>query len=82
MSDNENHVQNNSKPEIKIVPSKSGSCVSFPTENKYKNIKNKLVRSQQFQKLKREQKKVGLLTLNVTRLNKDFLGKERAQKTT
>ena len=40
-----------------IKPSTSGS-ISFPTEAKFSNIKNKHVRGQQFQKYKREQKKV------------------------
>lgn len=45
------------EPENDFKPSTSGS-VLFPNEAKYSHIKNKLVRSQQFQKAKREIKKV------------------------
>lgn len=45
------------KEELDIKPSTSGS-VLFPSEAKFSNIKNKQVRTQQFQKLKREQAKV------------------------
>lgn len=44
------------KEEKDIKPSTSGS-VLFPIEAKFSNIKNKHVRTQQFQKTKREQKK-------------------------
>lgn len=40
-----------------LKPSKSGE-VLFPNENRYSHIKNKQVRNQQFQKKKREAKKV------------------------
>ncbi|EFA00559.1 probable ribosome production factor 1 [Tribolium castaneum] len=58
MSAEEEHVQVEDKPEVKteLKPSKSGS-VLFPNENKYSHIKNKLVRTQQYQKAKKEQKK-------------------------
>lgn len=46
-----------SKHEEDIKPSKSGS-VLFPSESKFAHIKNKQVRTQQFQKIKRELKKV------------------------
>lgn len=56
-SDEENIVEEEDiKAEDDIKPSTSGS-VLFPTERKFSNIKNKHVRTQQFQKLKREQKK-------------------------
>ncbi|KAH1003905.1 probable ribosome production factor 1 [Dendroctonus ponderosae] len=44
------------KEELDIKPSTSGS-VLFPSEAKFSNIRNKQVRAQQFQKLKREQAK-------------------------
>ncbi|XP_066256409.1 probable ribosome production factor 1 [Euwallacea similis] len=44
------------KEEYDLKPSTSGS-VLFPTETKFSNIKNKQVRTQQFQKIKRELKK-------------------------
>ncbi|XP_044270925.1 probable ribosome production factor 1 [Tribolium madens] len=59
MSAQGKHVEvEEEKPESKseLKPSKSGS-VLFPNENKYSHIKNKLVRSQQYQKTKKEQKK-------------------------
>lgn len=46
--------------EENLKPSKSGE-VLFPNANKYSHIKNKQVRSQQFQKKKRELKKVGIM---------------------
>ncbi|KAJ3662770.1 hypothetical protein Zmor_007099 [Zophobas morio] len=66
----EKHVDlEESKAEIKeeIKPSKSGS-VLFPNENKYSHIKNKLVRSQQYQKAKKEQKKAKKLAKKQTKL--------------
>ncbi|XP_018568498.1 probable ribosome production factor 1 [Anoplophora glabripennis] len=45
-----------SKPVEDIKPSKSGS-VLYPSESKFAHIKNKQVRTQQFQKVKRELKK-------------------------
>lgn len=44
------------KDEKDVKPSTSGS-VLFPSEAKFSNIKNKVVRTQQFIKLKRERKK-------------------------
>lgn len=41
---------------VKVKPSLNGG-VKFPTESKYSNIKNKQIRSQQYQKDKRERKK-------------------------
>lgn len=46
------------KIEKDLKPSQSGE-VHFPFENKYTHIKNKQVRLQQYQKRKRELKKVG-----------------------
>lgn len=43
--------------EENLKPSKSGE-VLFPNENRYSHIRNKQVRNQQFQKKKREVKKV------------------------
>lgn len=45
------------KQDEDIKPSKSGS-VLFPSECKFSHIKNKQVRTQQIQKIKRELKKV------------------------
>lgn len=58
MSEKENSFEGEFKTEIvdEVKPDTSG-CV-FPTETKYAHIKNKQVRNQQFQKWKREQKKV------------------------
>lgn len=55
-------VEIKEESEINLKPSTSGE-VHFPHENKYSHIKNKLVRNQQFQKSKREQKKVVKLRL-------------------
>lgn len=43
--------------EKELKPSTEGSTV-FPTENKYAHIRNKIVRNQKFNKIKREAKKV------------------------
>jgi ribosome production factor 1 len=59
MSSSKEHVESEDVKETiknEIKPSKSGS-VLFPNENKYSHIKNKLVRSKQYQKAKKEQKK-------------------------
>lgn len=40
-----------------LKPSTSGD-ICFPTENKFSHIKNKQIRSQQYQKTKKEKKKV------------------------
>lgn len=49
-----------------VKPSTSGQ-ICFPSENKYSHIKNKQIRSQQYQKDKRQKKKVGFIfTLIIT----------------
>jgi len=56
MSESDEEPKIEVKDEKDIKPSTSGS-ITFPTEAKFSNIKNKHVRGQQFQKYKREQKK-------------------------
>lgn len=57
MDQEENIKVEDIKDEIK--PSNCGQ-VLFPHENKYGHIRNKLVRNQKFQKIKRELNKVDL----------------------
>lgn len=65
MTEPEEHVDIDEKTiKTEIKPSKSGA-VLFPNENKYSHIKNKLVRSQQYQKVKREQKKVRIFVVTL-----------------
>lgn len=56
-TENESFTVVKTEDEEKIKPSLSGE-VLFPTESRFAGIRNKEVRAQQYQKLKRERKKV------------------------
>lgn len=56
-TENESFTVVKTEDEEKIKPSLSGE-VLFPSESRFAGIRNKEVRAQQYQKLKRERKKV------------------------
>lgn len=59
-SEQDEVTQSQLKNEIDEFKPSSSGAVLFPSQNKMAHIKNKHVRNQKYQKIKRELKKVGV----------------------